>query len=96
MKRIREGQAGDILRKYALEQLRETRKRMEREHGELFDVVRKMISESGGYAVQDMGNMTEEKIDRKKNLETVLKFAAIKPQADNLRRALEKIINGRN
>jgi hypothetical protein len=72
MKRILQKRASEALRAQALEQMRLTSAYLERELPGLLTEVRERV----GYTQEPVLSVP---IDRKKNIETVLKFIALKP-----------------
>ena len=79
MKRIYRKKEKRQVRDDALEQFRETREKLETENPELLGSLRDKIIESGqGVAVSGEDSKTVP-IDRKKNMDTVLRFLEINP-----------------
>lgn len=64
------------VREEALRQFRETRRRLENNHPELLEGLRGRIVESGNAGLKEDDKVS---IDRKKNVETVLRFLEINP-----------------
>lgn len=93
MKDEDKGVSGEKLRLDALAALRDARRQIEKSNPELLAAMRKRLEEAGRTTPQLSG---EEKIDRKKNLETILKFASMKPGSAALRQSLEKFLLRRN
>lgn len=97
-----------------MNQLREARKKIEKDHPDLIESVRKSM-EKAGDSVFDRRNVEAmsvrkesggggdipktsrdeqgaEKIDRTKNLETILKFMNMKPLSPTMKRSLEDLL----
>lgn len=102
----------EIMRGRAMNQLREARQRIEKDHPELLDAVRKSIekSEKSVFHPRNVEALSvpgaaqksekpavsavlegEERIDREKNLEAVLKFMKLKPPSVAMKKALEEM-----
>ncbi|MCC6598169.1 MAG: hypothetical protein IT559_05225 [Alphaproteobacteria bacterium] len=92
MKRVGENISGERLRRRALEEVRAARLVLEKHHPELLETVRESLKKAEKANACSQG-IVEEKVDRKKNLETVLKFIALKPQSGDLKTALEKLLS---
>ena len=90
------------IRNKVLKQLREKRAAFEKEHPEMVKALRLLMSEA-----QDVPKKAEPKIeepqntissgdeiriDRQKNLEAIMKYAALKPGSEKLRAQLERIL----
>lgn len=99
----------EIMRGRAMTQLREARQRIEKDHPELLDAVRKSIekAEKSVFHPRNVEALSvppktrkaekppapdgEERIDREKNLEAVLKFMKLKPPSAAMKKALEEM-----
>lgn len=76
MKKIYRNNEKKQVREEALRQFRETRSRLENDHPELLAGLRDRIVEAKGAMPKEQDRVT---IDRKKNVETVLRFLEINP-----------------
>ena len=98
MKRINKKRKTQKIRENALKQLRETRAHLEKEHPQLLEKTREIIEKAGQTpemtdSHQDSDPDETVNIDRKKNLETILKYAALKPGSDKLKKELKDFLN---
>ncbi len=103
MKRIKDKRKTEQLRKDALKELRKTRAHLEKEHPELMKAMRQLVEKAGEAEkkpvsekknlVKDIQDEDTVIIDRKKNLETILKYAALKPGSDDLKKQLKDLLH---
>ena len=104
MKRISKKRKTQKLREDTLKQLRQTRKKLQKDHPDLFAAIQKLVkkaseAEEAGKnqekprekASDDEAEMVQ--IDKKKNLEAILKYAALKPESQKLKKELKDFLN---
>ncbi len=103
MKRIKDKRKTEKLRKEAMGELRKTRAHFEKEHPALLEAMRKLVAKVG--KVEEEQATPEETakpvdtdemvvIDRQKNLEAVLKYAALNPgTSGKLKKQLKELLN---
>ena len=103
MKRIKDKRKTEKLRKDAMKELRKTRAHFEKEHPALLEAMRQLVAKVK--KVEEKQSKTEEitkqadpdemvVIDRKKNLEAVLKYAALNPgTSGDLKKHLKGLLN---
>jgi hypothetical protein len=84
----------------ALAQMRKTRAALEADHPELIKALRMLVARSQpqeATLTQEKQDFPEEEetvfIDRRKNIEAVMKYAALNPGSDKLRAQLKEFIN---
>ena len=100
MKRVYRKRKAKKIRDSALEQLRETRAHIERTNPDLLESVRKII-ERAARSDDKKGPEVEAEalpnemiyIDRKKNLDVILKYAASRPDPTLIKEELKKFLN---
>ena len=103
MKNISKQRKTRKVRENALKQLRETRAMLQKEHPQLFEKIRKIVAgankaqtadtPSASIKPEDQAPDEAVTIDRKKNLEAILKYAALKPGSEKLKRELKDFLN---
>jgi len=102
MKRIKDKRKSEKLRADALKELRKTRAHLEKEHPALMEAMRQLVEKAGEVEktplkTEEVNQDTEEddmvNIDRKKNLEVILKYAALNPEAGDLKKHLKDFLH---
>ena len=98
MKRITKKRKTKKIREDALKQLRETRAHLEKEHPQLLEKIRKIVEKANQAPERESTEMMSGSdemisIDRKKNLEAILKYAALKPGSEKLKQELKDFLN---
>ena len=98
MKRINKKRKTQKIRENALKQLRETRAHLEKQHPQLLEKTREIIEKAGKTPEKPKAQVKEEHgdeitIDRQKNLEVILKYAASKPGSKKLKQELKDFLN---
>ena len=102
MKRIKDKRKTEKLRKDAMKELRKTKAHLEKEHPALMEAMRKLVKKAG--KVEEAPKVEEPKpqenteedvvvIDRQKNIEAVLKYAALNPGTGDLKKQLKDLLN---
>lgn len=92
------------IRDKALEQVRKTRAELQSDHPQLFRALRLLVEQAQGgdqkpqktvqaQAQAKSGSEGSVAIDRQKNLEAVIKYAALKPGSEKLRAQLKEFMN---
>ncbi|MBL4804196.1 MAG: hypothetical protein JKY71_04965 [Alphaproteobacteria bacterium] len=88
------------IRDKALEQVRKTRAEMAKDHPQLFKALRLLVAQSQeAQKPQEQARSADTSkeetvaIDRQKNLEAVIKYAALNPGSEKLRAQLKEFIN---
>lgn len=102
MKRIYKKRKSSEIKQKALEQFRETRAFIEAQHPELLDELCNIIERvnekeqlAASKTAKQKTTASEDpmvKVDRQKNLETILRFVELKPHSDGLKQELKKLL----
>ncbi|MEM7650696.1 MAG: hypothetical protein AAF204_01265 [Pseudomonadota bacterium] len=104
MKKINKQRNTRKIRENALKQMRETREMLHKQHPQLFEKIKKLVAASrqdedaAKHKVEAKARVEEQEeetvhIDRKKNLEAILKYAALKPGSVKLKKELKDFLN---
>jgi len=102
MKRIVKKRKSSKLRTETMRQLRDMRAALDKEHPELMKAMRKLVAKTHAQPappVKKEKSLKKEipddavQIDREKNLEAILKYAASKPASDELKKELKDFLN---